>query len=160
MLGMYVHPERRAIRKAAICAGASASAQRQEHASGARDTASKLALDVRRALKIGRKAEIAAAEAAAQVIMRQAMLSSCRHDACRPVQAILELSSLLWQSHTGSSCVLGSQQLQDLALSTMMRLCNLVFFSSPEFFGHCSLSASIAPCRQLKSKKQQRRQQT
>ena len=41
---------------------------KQEHASGVRDTAWKLALDVKKALRLPRKAEIASAEAAAQVV--------------------------------------------------------------------------------------------
>lgn len=42
---------------------------KQDSASGRRDTASKLAMDVKRALRIGRKAEMAAAEAAAEVMI-------------------------------------------------------------------------------------------
>ena len=60
-----------AARRVCICADAPASASRQEHSSGGRDMASKLALDVRKALRIGRKAETAAAEAAAQVFLRR-----------------------------------------------------------------------------------------
>ena len=93
---------------------------------------------MRRALKIGRKAEIAAAEAAAQVTKRQ-RTTDILHTRCLQTGASQHwscryhfLAMLRWLG----LFLLGSQQLQGLALSTQRRLHTLVVYFSPKIFQH------------------------
>ena len=57
------------------------------------------------------------------------MLSSCRHTVCRPMQAIFRAGTALMAKPRWLCLVLGLQQLQDLVISTPMRLDTLVFTS-------------------------------